>query len=75
VKHEEVFSRINDELQEVQQALQSSHIVSIVPSTSGIEEPRDEPTQLQQITDKVEAHLRRSQKETVQATQALVKAQ
>jgi hypothetical protein len=75
VKQEEVFSRIKGELQEVQQALQSSRAVSIVPSTSGTEEPGDEPAQLHQITDKVEARLRRAQEETTQATQALAQAQ
>jgi hypothetical protein len=59
----------------VQQALQSSHTVSIAPSTSGTEEPGDEPAQLHQIANKVEARLRRAQEETVQATQALAQAQ
>jgi hypothetical protein len=58
VKQEEVFSRIKGELQEVQQALQSSRAVSTAPLTIGTEEPGDEPAQLHQITDKVEARLR-----------------
>jgi hypothetical protein len=59
----------------VQQALQSSHAVSIAPSTSGTEEPRDELAQLHQITNKVKARLRRAQEETSQSTQALAQAQ
>jgi hypothetical protein len=59
----------------VQHALQTSRAVSIAPSTSGIEEPGDEPAQLHQITDKVEARLRRAQEEMVQATQDLAQAQ
>ena len=35
----------------------------------------DEPTQLRQIAEKVEAHLRRAQEDTTQATQALMQAQ
>jgi hypothetical protein len=72
VKQEEVFSQMKGELQEVQQALQSIHAISIVPLTSGTKEPGDELAQLHHITDKVEARLRRDQEETVQATQALV---
>jgi hypothetical protein len=56
-KQEEVFNRIKGELREVQQTLQSNHIVSIAPSTSGTKEPGDEPTQLHQIANKVEACL------------------
>jgi hypothetical protein len=58
VKQEEVFSRIKGELQEVHQALQSSHAIYIAPSISGTEELGDEPAQLHQITNKVEAFLR-----------------
>jgi DNA-directed RNA polymerase specialized sigma subunit len=57
-KQEEVFSRIKAELQEVQQALQSSRTVSTVPLTAGTPEKGDEPAQLHQIADMVEAHLR-----------------
>jgi hypothetical protein len=35
----------------------------------------DEPTQLRHIAEKVEAHLRGAQEDTVQATQALAQAQ
>jgi hypothetical protein len=59
-KQEEVFSQIKGELREVQHALQSSHVVSIAPSTSGTKEPGDEPTQLHQIANKVEDRLRRA---------------
>jgi DNA-directed RNA polymerase specialized sigma subunit len=57
-KQEEVFSRIKVELQEVQQALQSSRVVSTVPLTAGTPEMGDEPAQLHRIVDMVEAHLR-----------------
>jgi hypothetical protein len=74
-KQEEVFSRIKGELQEVQQALQSSRAVSTVPLTIGTTGTGDDPTQLHQIADKVEARLRRAQEDTVQATQALTQVQ
>jgi hypothetical protein len=35
----------------------------------------DEPTQLHQIINKIEAHLRRAQEDTSQATQALKQVQ
>jgi hypothetical protein len=74
-KKEDVFNRIKDELQGVQQALQSSHTVSIVPLSVRTPELGDEPTQLHQITDTVEAHLRRAHEETAQATKALAQAE
>jgi hypothetical protein len=58
VKQEEVFSRIKGELQEVQQALQSSQVFSTMPLTIGTIGTSNEPTQLHQIVDKVETHLR-----------------
>jgi hypothetical protein len=70
-----VFSRIKAELQEVQKTLHSSRIVSTTPLTTGTPENGDEPTQLHQIVDMVESHLRRAQEETTQANQALVQAQ
>jgi hypothetical protein len=57
----------------VQQALQSSCAVSTVPLSVGTPELGDEPAQLHRIADTVEAHLRRAQEETTQATQALHK--
>jgi hypothetical protein len=74
-KQEEVFSRIKDELQGVQQALQSSRAVSTVPLSAGTTELGDEPAQLHRIADTVEARLRRAQEETTQATQALAQVQ
>jgi hypothetical protein len=59
----------------VQQALQSSRAVSTVPLTIGTTGTGDEPTQLHQIVDKVEARLRRAQEDTAQATQALTQVQ
>lgn len=70
-KQEEVFSQIKDELQGVQQTLQSSRAVSTAPLTVGTPELGDGPTQLHRIADTVEACLRRAQEETTQATQAL----
>ena len=43
--------------------------------TIGIAGTCDEPTQLHQIVDKVEARLRRAQEDTSQATQALTQVQ
>jgi hypothetical protein len=74
-KQEEVFSWIKDELQGVQQALQSSRAVSTAPLTVGTPELGDEPAQLHRIADTVEARLRRAQGETTQATQALAQVQ
>jgi hypothetical protein len=74
-KQEEMYNRIEVELQGVQQALQSSRAVSTVPLPLGTPEPGDEPAQLHRLADTVEAHLRRAQEETTQATQALVQVQ
>jgi hypothetical protein len=74
-KQEEVFSRIRDELQGVQQAIQSSRAVSTAPLPSGTPELGDEPAQLHRIVDTVEARLRRAQEEIAQATQALAQVQ
>jgi hypothetical protein len=74
-KKEEVFNQIKDELQGVQQALQSSHTVSTAPLSAGTTELGDEPAQLHRIADTVEARLRRAQEETTQATQALAQVQ
>jgi aminoglycoside phosphotransferase (APT) family kinase protein len=49
--------------------------VSTAPLPLGTPELGDEPTQLHQIADTVEAHLRRAQEETTQATQALEQVQ
>jgi hypothetical protein len=75
VKKEEVFNQIKGELQEVQQTLQSSQVVSTAPLTIGTVGTGDEPTHLHQIIDKVEACLRRDQEDTAQATQALTQVQ
>jgi hypothetical protein len=55
----------------VQQALWSSQVVSTAPLTMEIPGIGDDPTQLRQITEKVEARLRRAQEDITQATQAL----
>jgi hypothetical protein len=75
VKQEKMYNRIEIELQGVQQALQSSRAVSTAPLTTGTVEPGDEPAQLHRIVDMVEAHLRRAQEDTAQATQALTQVQ
>jgi hypothetical protein len=74
-KKEEVLSQINNEIQGVQQELQSSCTISTMPLTIGIPELGDEPAQLLWIIDTFEAHLRRAQGETTQATQALAQVQ
>jgi hypothetical protein len=74
-KQEEMYNRIEVELQGVQQALQSSRTVSTAPLPLGTPELGDEPAQLHRIADTVEAHLRRAQEETTQATQALTQVQ
>jgi hypothetical protein len=74
-QQEEIYSRIKVELQGMQQALQSSRTVSTAPPPLGTPELGDEPAQLHRIADTVEAHLRRAQEETTQATQALAQAQ
>jgi DNA-directed RNA polymerase specialized sigma subunit len=73
-KQEEIFNQIKGELQEVQQALQSSRAVSTVPFISGTSRIGDEPTHLHQIANQVEARLQRAQEDTTQATQALMQA-
>jgi hypothetical protein len=75
VKQEQMYNRIEIELQGVQQALQSSRTVPTAPLTAGTVEPGDEPAQLHQIVDMVEAHLRQAQEDTAQATQALTQVQ
>jgi hypothetical protein len=59
----------------VQQAIQSSREFSTMPVKIETTGTVDEPTQLRQIVEKVEARLRRSQEDTVQATQDLEKVQ
>jgi hypothetical protein len=49
--------------------------VSTAPLSLGTPELGDEPAQLHRLADTVEAHLRRAQEETTQATQALVQVQ
>jgi hypothetical protein len=70
-----MYNRIEIELQGVQQALQSSRVVSSAPLPEGTPKEGNEPVQLRKIADIVEVHLRKAQEETVQATQALKKAQ
>ena len=63
VKQEQMYNHIEIKLQGVQQALQSSRVVSIVPLPEGTTE-EDEPIQLQKIVNMVEVHLWKAQEET-----------
>jgi hypothetical protein len=74
-KQEEMYDRIEVELRGVQQALQSSRAVSTAPPPSEAPELGDEPAQLRRLADATEAHLRRAQEETEQATEALKQVQ
>ena len=66
-----MYSQIDIELQGVQQELQSRHAVFIAPLSVGTPEEGDEPAQLHQIMDSVEARLWKAQDEVDQATHAL----
>jgi hypothetical protein len=57
-----MYDRIESELRGVQQALYSSHAVSIAPLPSDEIELGDEPTQLHRIADATEARLHCVQK-------------
>jgi hypothetical protein len=70
-----MYNHIEVEFQGVQKALQSRCAVSTMPLIVGIVEAGDEATQFHQITDKVEAHLRKYQEETTQSIQALTQVQ
>jgi hypothetical protein len=54
-KQEDMYDRIDTELQGVQQALQSSHVVSTVP---GEPELGDETGQLHHLANTIESRLR-----------------
>jgi hypothetical protein len=58
-KQETMYDRIKVELKGVQQAIYSSHVVSVAPSSSEGVELGDEPTQLRRIEDATKALLRR----------------
>jgi chromosome segregation ATPase len=70
-----MYNRIEVELRGVQQALQSSHVVSIVPSPSEEPELGDEPAQVRRLANATKARLHRAQEEIEQATQALKQVQ
>jgi hypothetical protein len=57
-RQEEMYNRIEVKLQGVHHALQSSRIVSIAPLPLETLELGDEPSQLHQLTDTIEALLR-----------------
>jgi hypothetical protein len=64
-KKENMYDRIETELQGVKKALQSSCAVSIAPGEPVL---GDESTQIHRLVDTVKARLRRGQEETDQAT-------
>jgi hypothetical protein len=61
VKQEQIYNRIEIGLQEVQQALQSSHAISTAPLLEETTEVGEELVQLRKIVDTVEVHLRHAQ--------------
>jgi hypothetical protein len=71
VKKEAMYSQIKIELQGVQQALHSRHVVSTVPLSVRTPEEGEAPAQLHRIMDSVEAQLRKAQDEAEKAIQAL----
>jgi len=62
-KHELMYERIEKELKDIQQDIQSSHIVSTVPSSEENIELGDDPTQLQRLEDGIETRLHWVQEE------------
>jgi hypothetical protein len=64
-KKESMYNRIESELQGLQQALWSSHAVSIAPLPKGTTEEGDEPVQLHKIAATVEACLQKAQGENM----------
>jgi hypothetical protein len=70
-KQETLYDRIEKELKDIQQAIQSSRVVSTVPSSTESVELGDEPTQLCILADATETRLHRVQEEKEQATEAL----
>jgi hypothetical protein len=59
----------------VKKALQSSHVVSTTPLIARTVEQGDEPAQIHQIVDMVEALLRRAHEDIAQKTEALKQVQ
>jgi hypothetical protein len=70
-----MFNIIESELQGMQQALQSSYVVSTAPLLEGTTKEVDEPVQLHKIPAIVKARLWKAHEETTQATQTLKQAQ
>jgi hypothetical protein len=58
-KQETWYDKIEKELKDIQQAIQSSHAVSTAPSSTESVELGDEPTQLCRLADATETRLRR----------------
>jgi hypothetical protein len=73
MKQEELYTRVEKELKEIQRAIQLSHAVPTAPSSSETIELGDEPTQLRRLADATEARLQKVQEEKEQATEALKK--
>jgi ElaB/YqjD/DUF883 family membrane-anchored ribosome-binding protein len=74
-KQETMYNRIETELREVQQSLQSIRVAPTTPLLEGTIEEGDEFVQLCKIADIVEVLLRSAEEVTTQVTQALQKAQ
>jgi hypothetical protein len=66
-----MYDRIEKELKDIQQAIQSSHAVSTAPPSTENVELGDDPTQLRKLADATETRLCRVQEEKEQATNAL----
>jgi hypothetical protein len=62
-KQETLYDRIEKELKDIHQAIQSSHAVSTAPSSTENVELGDEPTQLRRLADATETQLHRVQEE------------
>jgi hypothetical protein len=67
-KQDELYGRIENELNEVKQDICS---VCAVPTMSQIAELGDEPTQLRRLADAIEAQLQKAQEEKEKAIEAL----
>jgi hypothetical protein len=70
-KQETLFERIEKEMKDIQQALQSSCAVSTVPSSAENIELGDEPTQLHILADATETRFHRVKEEKEKEKEAL----
>jgi hypothetical protein len=70
-KKEIMYGRIEKELKDIQQAIQSSCAMSTMPSSTKSVELGDEPTQLCRLADAIETRLHQVQEEKEKAIEAL----